>query len=139
MSNAFAGKGTLLQRGDTGGATNFVTVAEVRSLTGPQLRSDNIEVTNLSSTAKEYIPGFSDQGSIQAEANFVPSDTTQQGVLADQQARTTRYWQVVWSDSGTMTAGFQGYVEEFSLNTQANDAVRLTFTVRITGAVTFTP
>jgi len=50
-TSAVAAFGTLLKIGDGGGPESFTTIAEVRTLGGPELSRDTVDVTSHDSTA----------------------------------------------------------------------------------------
>jgi hypothetical protein len=58
-SDAFAGVGTVFKRG-------AVAIAEITSISGPNLTRGTIDVTNLDSTNgyREFIAGFRDGGEV---------------------------------------------------------------------------
>lgn len=64
-SNAFAGVGTIFKRG-------IVAVAEVISISGPNVSRAHIDVTNLDSIDgyREFIAGFRDAGEVTLTMNF---------------------------------------------------------------------
>jgi predicted secreted protein len=64
-SNAFAGVGTVFKRG-------IVAIAEVISISGPNISRAHIDVTNLDSTNgyREFIAGFRDAGEVTLSMNF---------------------------------------------------------------------
>ena len=70
MSNAKAGVGTLFRRWS---GTAWVNIAEINSISGPNMSRDTIDVTSLDSTGgyREFIPGFRDGGTVQLAMNFV--------------------------------------------------------------------
>ena len=64
-SDAFAGVGTVFKRGVVG-------IAEIVSITGPNLTRGTIDVTNLDSTNgyREFIAAFRDSGEVVLSMNF---------------------------------------------------------------------
>ena len=140
-TNAFLGSGTTLAAGDTASAANFVTVTEVKTLSGPSADNPQVEVTHMASTSAEFISGLASQGAINVTCNFDPSNTSHMGaakaILDGFTAKTVRYWRITWSDTGTTTASFQGVVSSGSIETTPNGAVELSFDITITGSVTF--
>lgn len=77
-SNAHIGLGAQLQRGDGNSPENFVAVMGIKSITGPGIKRDAVDVTDMNSpNFKEYIGGLVDGGTVSFEANFLPRDATQ--------------------------------------------------------------
>ena len=62
-TSAISGVGTTLYRSTTSGGT-FAAVAEIPSISGPNMTRDTIDVTDLDSTGgyREFIAGFRDGG-----------------------------------------------------------------------------
>lgn len=77
-SAAHIGAGAHLQKGDGNSPENFISILGIKSITGPGIKRDTIEVTDMDSgTFKEYIGGLVDGGVISFQANFLPRDATQ--------------------------------------------------------------
>src|ERR1043166_527438 len=130
VTQAVLGYGTLLQRGDVATATNFNTVAEVRSIDGPKLSKDRKEVTHMLSPNgfREFIGGLKDGGEITFTVNFVPSDGTQDattGLIADFENNVKRYWRITWPTTPTYTSTFQAEVVDLNFKTPVDDAITL--------------
>lgn len=140
-TNAFIGSGTTIAAGDTGSATSFVTIAEVKNIDGPSGNNPQVEVTHLGSTSQEFIAGLASQGTIACTANFDPTSTTHLGatkaILDEFDSKTVRYYRITWSDSGSATATFTAFVSDRTLTTPPSGAVELSFSLTISGAVTF--
>ena len=139
-SAAISGYGTLLKRGDAGSPETFSTVGEVRSMSGPSMETDEIDVTTHSSAAagafKEFIMGLIDAGSIEFDTNYVPSDPTHIGLRNDFLNRTKRNWQIVLPGA-IQTISFAGYVKSMPFEFPVDDAIMQKISIRCTGAPTF--
>lgn len=137
---AISGYGTLLKRGDAGSPETFSTVGEVRSMSGPSMETDEIDVTTHSSAAagafKEFIMGLIDAGSIEFDTNYVPSDPTHIGLRNDFLNRTKRNWQIVLPGA-IQTISFAGYVKSMPFEFPVDDAIMQKISIRCTGAPTF--
>lgn len=137
---AISGYGTLLKRGDGGSPETFSTVGEVRSMSGPSMETDEIDVTTHSSAAagafKEFIMGLIDAGSVEFDVNYVPSDPTHIGLRTDFLNRTKRNWQIVLPGA-IQTISFAGYVKSMPFEFPVDDAIMQKISIRCTGAPTF--
>lgn len=137
---ALSGYGTFLKRGDGGSPETFSTVGEVRSMSGPSMETDEIDVTTHSSAAagafKEFIMGLIDAGSIEFDTNYVPSDPTHIGLRNDFLNRTKRNWQIVLPGA-IQTISFAGYVKSMPFEFPVDDAITQKISIRCTGAPTF--
>jgi len=134
MTSAVLGLGTTLGVGSGASPQVYTTIAEVLSITGPNLTAEDIDVTNLDSTSKEYISGVSDGGTIDFECNWISSDQQEQ-VRDDVEAGTTRYYEVAFATSPNTTATFQARSTSFAMNADPNSQIRASITLKITGSV----
>lgn len=117
---------------------------------GPQ--ADDIDVTNLKSTAKEYLVGLPDNGEATLQINFNPQDPVHQFLndhagtstrlqfmvgLSDGTAAPTNVAGVLTTPTNRTTAKFTASVKSFRGSIKANDADRATCSLRISGAITW--
>src|SRR4030042_3656519 len=115
MTNALSAFGTLLKIGDGGGTEVFTTIAEVRDIKVPKLKTKTKEVTNQSSPsgAKEIIATIRDAGEVTFGINFIPTNATHSqstGLIKDWKNRTKRNFQLVFPDGGSTTWSFAAFV-----------------------------
>ncbi len=139
MTSAVAGLGTTFQSGDGASPEVFTTIAEVLSIGGPELSTEEIDVTNLDSSGgfKETIAGLKDAGSATLELNWTKS-ADQVAIRDKLAAGTTDNYKITWSDSPPTIADFAGLITAFSMNTEPNAQITASLTVKISGQVTFT-
>src|SRR3954468_11020501 len=102
---AFNAQGSTIARESATPGT-FVTLAEIRSFTGPGGQSAIIDATTLSSTGKEKVMGLADEGQLSLEMNFVPGDAGQQALLADRAAQLKKKFKITFSDANNTEATF---------------------------------
>lgn len=77
-SDAHIGLGAHLQKGDGNSPENFISILGIKSITGPGIKRDAIDVTDMDSgTFREFIGGLVSGGTISFDANFLPRDPTQ--------------------------------------------------------------
>jgi len=126
--------------------TNVSDVGEF----GPQ--ADDIDKTNLMSTAKEYLVGLPDNGEATLQINFNPQDPVHQ-FLNDNAGAAPQYQFMVGLSDGTAaptnvggtlttpvartTAKFIASVKSFRGSIKTNDLDRVTCSLRISGAITW--
>lgn len=138
-SSAVSGFGTLLQIGD--GATpteNFTTIAEVKSISGPSLSADTIDVTNMSSPNgwREFIQGPKDGGEVTFDVNFLPTNATHNaatGLLRDFKNGTRRNFKLVFPNPGNTTWQFAAIVTGFEVSAPVDDVLGASITLKLTG------
>lgn len=134
----FRGSGTVLSRGDGASPEVFAAIGDVVSLSGPSISKDEIEVTALDSTAKEFLSALDDPGEITFELNWNPQDPTHPLLRADAEGSAQGNFRVVWADVSSTTVDFAGEVMEFSINTDPNDATKASLRIKINGALAWT-
>jgi len=140
-SNAIPTQGIKVLVGDGAEPEIFTEIAEVSGFDGPSTSANEIEVTTLASTAKEFIAGLSDNGELSLTVNAVPSDAQQVQIRADLTAGTKRNYQIDFNDgdlTGTLYT-FEAFVKDFPFSASADDKLTGTITLRITGPITITP
>ena len=134
-SSALETQGILIQRGDGASPEVFTTIPEIISFDGPGGSANEIDVTDLSSTAKEFRLGLKDEGDFSFEMMYIPNNTVHIGLQTDRSNRTLRNFQITLTDSPASVMTFTGYVKEFSLSGGVDDVLRASVVIRISGAV----
>lgn len=131
------GLGTLFKRGDGASPEVFTTIPEINSVTGPSGTTEQIDVSHMQSTAREYILGLPDFGEFTLEMNWLVNNAVQEGLRSDFINRTTRNFKLedhgvspeeVWTIVGLVTG--------FSLNFPADDRATASVTIKISGTPT---
>jgi predicted secreted protein len=129
VSQAGLGYGTLLQRAG-------VTVLEILKISGPGMKADIKEVSNMLSpnTYKEFIPGLREGGDVTFEGNYIPKEATntQTTLRTDFENGTNSSWTIVLPNAmGTWT--FNAFVIALSPSYPLDDRIVVAGTLRITG------
>lgn len=137
-SSALETQGVLIQRGDNASPNVWTTIPEIVSFDGPGGSASEIDVTDLSSTAKEFRMGLKDEGDFSFEMMYLPNNAEHSGLQDDRTNRTLRNFLVTLTDSPQSTLHFTGYVRDFSVSGGVDDVLRANVTVRISGDVTIT-
>jgi predicted secreted protein len=132
MSNAFAGVGTRFRRWNST-TTEWQDIAEVKTISGPGMSRDVIDVTSLDSTGgwREFIAGFRNAGTVVLNMNFTRD--TYDIMWADFGDDDVQYYEMVLSDPENTTIEFTGLVTELPINVSADDAVTNDATIQISG------
>lgn len=96
-----------------------------------------IDVTHLMSTAKEFLPGLLDNGTVDVTCNFV-NGTVQQQVRSDFVAGTVSAWSIVLGGATTpITVSFNAFVTKCEGPILKVDSkVDMTFSLKLTGDIT---
>jgi hypothetical protein len=135
------GSGTITARtvtptaGGTNGTEVFTAIAEVKSLSGPNLSAAVIDVTNMDSTnrTREFITSLIDPGELTFQINFLPGNVGQKGIFNDMVAGTRRNYKITWSDAAGTTWTFAGLVTSFQPSSALEEALSASLTVKVTG------
>lgn len=131
-----------------------VRITNLTNIDGLGGAASDIDVTNMDSTAREFLVGLKDNGQASFGMNFAPQSAVHQRVLAI--SGGSRYqWAIGLSDGTappTIAAGdvfskptsrswftFEAGVQEATITLQTDDAVRVQGSLRVSGAITFTP
>lgn len=141
------GTGTITARtvlslsGGTNGTEAFTTVDGVRSLSGPQLALDTIDVTHHTSASgyRQIIPSFKSAGDVTFDLIYDPADAQHDGLLTDFENRTRRNFQLIFPNTGTMTYSFAGYIGGGEISAPIDNALTLGMKISIDGAVARNP
>jgi len=136
MTDAFTGVGAEFQRGDGASSETFSAIAEVASITGPNLTRDVVDATNLSSTGgyREFISGFRDGGEVSIELNFTLDGYDD--LKIDLESDSSHNYKIVLPDTGETTFEFTAFITALGVAVPAGDKVTATATFKITGQVT---
>jgi len=143
-SNALPTQGITVKVGDGEVSEVFTTIAEVTGFDGPTTAVNEIEVTTLSSTAKEFIAGLADNGELSMNVNAVPNDAQHRQLREDIIAGTKRNYQIDFNDKTgaevtSTTYTFEAFVKDFPLGATADDKLTGTVTLRISGDIIDAP
>lgn len=132
-TNTSIGYNAVFERDDTG----FSAIAEVVSITPPQMSKDTPDATHLGSPDgyREFISGLRDAGEVSLELNYVPSDATQALLRTDFDADTSRSYRITFPDASTIT--FDGFVTALSPSVPLDDKMALSVTLKVTGKPVF--
>ena len=115
-------------------------IGQVISISGPDGSASEINVTNLASSANEFIIGLPDEGSVSLEVVFDHASATagHDTLHAARASQIQQHMQIFLSDSPETVVDFQCFVTTFSLSLGVDDKVAATFGMRITGSATIT-
>jgi predicted secreted protein len=146
-TKAVAGIGTLIMRADGLGRTydqvnaltettgGFRKISEVRSMSGPTMSKDTIDVTSMDSEGgyREYITGFKDAGEVTLTMNFTNEAWNQ--MLTDYNSGTINWYRATFANIEKTTIAFEASVSGIPIDAPADDAITFEATLRISGPV----
>lgn len=136
MSDAIQSQGFTLEIGDVGDSPAVLT--EIKEIVDFQLfdgQANEIDITNLQSTAKERMMGLQDFGSGNFELNFLSADPGQVEARAAKAAQTKKTFLATFSNG--YTAAWDGYVTQAPISGGVDSKVSHSITILVDGDVTF--
>lgn len=132
------GRGSKIYYGPTASGA-WTKIAQVESISEIVLTSAKTEVTDLESTALEYLPALSDPSTITVTGFWDPQLASHQQINTDQQAGTSQYYKVEVVRNAVLirTIIVPGYYSEFGKGPLSNkDAVKFRAVIQMSGAPT---
>lgn len=130
-------QGMAIARGDGASPEVFSNILGVTAIDGPDGSINEIDITALESTGKEFNVGLKDEGQVQLSIIFNPDDTVHTGLRTDRDNGTLRNFRITFTNSPASTLSFSAYVMTFSTSSQIDDVTRLSVTLRISGSSTW--
>ena len=123
----------------TGTATpnTYTTVNNLKTFSGFDGQAGEIDVTNLSSVAKEFRLGLTDPGHFQIEMDQDMADAGQLAMRAAQASGVIKSFKLVLPSGATPTATFTAFVKSFSTSGGVDQVAKASSQLRISGAVTW--
>ena len=114
------------------GSATFVQVGELQDIGEPSGSATKIDVTNLSSTEKEYLIGLPDEGDLQISGLYDPNDTGQNELETAKGAQNRRWLKITFSDSTVRYA--KALVMKYAPGLSIDSKVGFTASFAISGA-----
>lgn len=131
-SQAFTTQGTTISVAGT-------AIGEITDFDGPNSTRSEIDVTTLSSVAREFRLALADRGSFNFNLNLNFGDQGQRILWAAQSDNTEREFIVTFADDDTTPLTFNGLVQNFGITGQVDNVVKGALTVKVTGNATGFP
>lgn len=123
------------------GADVFDIIGNLTAVTGPEFSKDEVEMTDMDSTVKEFFGDLANPGSANFTVNRNIGNAGQDAVRADVQGQTRRNIRLERldpkDDSVLETADFKGEVMEWSEDSTQGAPFTATARIKITGGVTY--
>lgn len=139
MTAAVLGSGATLGLGDGASPQVYTTIAEVLRCGPIGSSNPEVDVTNLDSTAKEYIAGLADGNNVEFECNWVVGNTEQQSLRTSQAAGSTVNLQMIWDTSPQTSAKFDLVLLDFEMGeTTPEQQITARVSGRISGSIAWT-
>lgn len=120
------------------GTGSFVEIEGCKKISLPQLDSEEIDTSDLSSPndVKEYQLGDTDPGNSSVDVNFDPTNSVHLALIAALLDKSTKEFRVNISSSGK-TCTWKGRIKSFPPEMERNSPVTATMEIRNTGVPTY--
>ena len=140
-SNAWWAYGSTFKLGDGATSESFTAVAEVLDISGPDMTRDSIQITNQDSDdgSREYLPGWRDGGTVSFDANWLPSNATQDGstgLLSHYEDDDNHNYQIVTPTAVGKTISFAGHVVGMPPSLPFQEQAKINFSIKLSGKPT---
>jgi predicted secreted protein len=131
-SKAVAGVGTKFRRWNK---VNWVDIAEINSITGPNKSRTTIDTTSLDSTGgyREFIGGFRDGGTVTLPMNFTRA--TYDLMNDDFESDTLQNYEIYLPDTEGTSFEFEALVTELGLAIPVDDKITADVTLKVSGQI----
>lgn len=133
--NALSSQGVTIEVGDVGSPADYAVVPEVMSINGPSGSASIIDVTDLSSTAKEKVMGLMDEGQVQMDVNYIPTNAVHEELRAARAAKTLKRFRIAFTSTPTVYFEFDAYVTGFQVSNAVDAVTKVAVTLEISGPV----
>lgn len=138
MTSAVLGSGATLGLGSGASPQVYTTIAEVLRCGPIGSTNPEVDVTNLDSTAKEYIAGLADGNTVDFDVNWIAGNTEQASLRTSQAAGSTVNLRMVWQTSPNTIAQFDLVLLGFEMGeTTAEGQITASVSGRISGSITW--
>lgn len=134
-TNAILAQGTKFAVSPNASPPTFQDIPEIKTIGGPDGSAPTIDVTDLDSTAREYVLGLKDEGSFSLGIQYIPANSVHASLRTAWGARTQLRFRVTFTDTGTTVWEFNGFVTGFSQTMGVDTVVEATVGIKITGSV----
>lgn len=129
-------QGTKLKVESSTSPGEYLDVPGIASIDGlGSGEADDIDVTDFDSTGKEFLVGLKDEGTLTCQLNYDPDNAVHTLLETLQNSQTKTNFKIQLPAGTNDTFSFEASVKQFNKSLQANDAVRATLQLRISGSV----
>lgn len=140
-SNAILAQGTIIARETSPGSGTYTTIAEAKSIDGPGIDRDEIDVTHQQSPSKhrEFIAGLRDSGEISFDVNYNPNDATHNaatGFLSRQVSGVVENYRLTFPSSPPVSYIVPAFVKSAKPTAPVDNVLGMAVVLRVASAPT---
>lgn len=137
-STAQKSQGATIAVGNGASPEVFTTIANITGIGGPNLEAPDIDVSDLSSTFREYLLGLPDAGTLELSGFYSQANTQHQTLRDAVQAGTAYNFKITLTEGSPLeTVTVSARVMAWSMNIAVDEAVSMEMSLKISGAPTF--
>lgn len=134
----YTAQGTTIALETAASPQTFTTIPQVTDISAVGQDRGLIDVSNLSSAAREYKKALEDGQEIVLTAQYDPDDTTHIALRTAFKAETTSNFRVTYTDSPAQTVTFAAQVTNYSVtNLNVDNVLTLNCTLKPSGDLTY--
>lgn len=133
----FDATGLVYTSGGTATPITWQAIANVKTFAAFDGAAANIDVSNLASTAKEYLVGLQDLGQLTLGLDLDATDLGQQALLAALGGQAKKSFKIVLPVGSPSTATFSGFVKKVGADGGVDKSVTRAVDILVTGPVTW--
>lgn len=113
----------------------WTIINNLKDFNGLEGMVSEIDVTNLSSIGKEFVPGLEDFGGVTGTVDLDPTDAGQIACMLAKSQQTSTYFRMLYPTAGSVRRVFLGFVKKFGEQVGVDSVVKSPFEIRATGRV----
>lgn len=134
--NAF---GTQLLRGDGEEVETFEPIANVTTISGPEISRETIDVTahNTTDAWMEFVGGLKDAGEVSVDVNYDPA--LHDVLVQDFEDQNPRNYQIVFPVTPAVAWSFTAILTGFSSEAPYDDKLSASLTLKVSGKPSIGP
>lgn len=137
-STAISAQGTTIEIENSGSPGEYTAIGDVKSFSDLESGSSSeIDVTDLTSTEKEYLLGLADPGTFSLSVLASHNDPGQEIAALRRRDGAKTHFRITLPSGSTPVATFAGFVKKFSRSGAVDAAVTGAIDVRVTGAISW--
>jgi hypothetical protein len=132
----YVADGTTLSRQNDASPQVYEAIPQLTTIGQVGVERALIDVTNLSSTLREYKKAIADGLELQCVAQYDPDNAVHAALKTDADAETARSFKVTLTDSPAQTITFNAMVTRWVVSSlEIDNVVTLEFTLKPTGSM----
>jgi len=135
LSGVDASGYTSYTSGGTATPVTWTKIANVKTFSAFDGSAADVDVTNLDSTAKEFLIGLRDMGQVTLELDLDTTDAGQLALLSKQGSQALAQFKFTLPNNAVAT--FNAYVKKVGASGAVDQPLKRAVDLRVTGAVTW--